>query len=49
MIAEGGSAAQAVDAYLMGASDLPAPVHPVPCRQLPGNPDRLDTFSEKAA
>jgi glutamate synthase (NADPH/NADH) small chain len=27
-IAEGRSAAQAVDAYLMGASDLPSPVHP---------------------
>jgi glutamate synthase (NADPH/NADH) small chain len=27
-IAEGRSAAHAVDAYLMGESDLPAPVHP---------------------
>jgi glutamate synthase (NADPH/NADH) small chain len=27
-IAEGRSVANAVDAYLTGASDLPAPVHP---------------------
>ncbi|MGI5993626.1 MAG: glutamate synthase, partial [Saccharomonospora viridis] len=27
-IAEGRSAARAVDEYLMGESDLPAPVHP---------------------
>ena len=47
-IAEGRSAAHAVDAYLMGESDLPAPVMPTCCAARRRVTDTESDYAQKS-